>query len=462
MDGYRAPSNGCGAPSIGATTIGPDEHRRDPLGARDCGRRGRECRGPGRLARCGLARCGLALLLAACATAARAAADGPTAAGANPTSWVRLYEGLIGGEPALLTVNFNWDPAAPNTLWGSFFFRGHRQVFSLRPAPRGTAGASAEAAPGADASRTAHWLVACDPNPLAGEERAPGPCAGAWDVVVEDRGLSGSWRGDGEVGERHIDLGRLAATSSTAPDDFNARLIANERRIVRDHAARFGVEWQTRRQTSREGLQFTTGIRLLRSPNAAARARINAWLARNISPPARAEECAIGECISGNFDDVRYADGRWLAIGLESYWEGGVHPSNEFRAITFDLQTGNEVRWPELLRFEEAQALDRTLDLTRKDLLAAQFLLALTESKETRRNDCMAAVVEHYECKGLWCERRPGLQEATSTWSVYPMESGLAVTTDVFNEPQRGCRGVPAIVPWDSVRPTLKAPLALP
>ena len=90
---------------------------------------------------------------------------------------------------------------------------------------------------------------------------------------------------------------------------------------VAESARRYGVTWKTSRRTV-DGTTLTTGIVLRTSADAAARARINAWLRKQVRPP---QPCADGSCDEGDDMDVQFANDRFFAVAGNYFWSGGAH-----------------------------------------------------------------------------------------------------------------------------------------
>lgn len=177
-------------------------------------------------------------------------------------------------------------------------------------------------------------------------------------------------------------------------------------------------------------------------------------------------------------DDVKvvYANPRWLATQqtFGFYFAGAAHPSSGFASTTHDLQTGQVVDWRRVFRLTDPKA--ETLDLTRKDLLAAQVLKAMKaqvaaqpiegkrpDGTESADDSCPAIVLKHYGCQGSRCASEELMAGHTpSDWWIWPTDQGLAVSPDVYAEVERACRGEHVVLPWPQVRATLVRPQVLP
>ena len=301
-------------------------------------------------------------------------------------------------------------------------------------------------------------LLEC-PESASNDDRCPHP-TGIWKVEVTETRVTGTWRASADAPLKLVDLTRHATGSGDSIGAFYARQHDDKPRAVAREAKRHGIVWRTTRRGSGDDSR-TGSIVLLRSPNPAARERINRWLKAAIRWPDTQKECEDHpeSCEDGWDVDVLFANERWLAIGGMAYWSGGAHPSNEYSAYTFDLQTGQEVDWTTILRVNDATAgPDTPLDLDRRDLLAAYVLRAAMADTA----GCLSAAAgsEGYDCDGDRCRRGPEVKYYF--WPTYPTPEGLAVAPDVYPEANRGCRGETVIVPWASVREMLLAPIAMP
>jgi hypothetical protein len=388
----------------------------------------------------------------------------PDAVGGR-TAWSRLYAGTIAGQPAVVLLEFNWSGAAPRSLAGSYYYAGDPDSRTLVMVPG------------------SRLLLECPVDPLDDEGHAPTLCpapSGTWEIHAEATTLTGTRIApDGTRQAMHLRRrpvpARAPPVSVPAGSDPTAwrELIANSEAYqaalasaveqhVRDHARRFGVSWDSVREPLHDGEEpfLTTRITLTQAPNAAARARINAWLTTNIRPPTRSNECGDFPCISGKAVDVKYADDHLLAIGGFDYIEGGAHPSWAAFDVTFDLLTGEVVHWPDRLRILDQSATEVPLDLSNRELLSAQVLRLMQDPKY--RTGCFDVVAEHYACRrDGWCATRPTAADLPR-WHMHPVDAGLAVAVDVYNERERGCQGSSVIIPWADVRPLLTTPMTLP
>jgi hypothetical protein len=167
---------------------------------------------------------------------------------------------------------------------------------------------------------------------------------------------------------------------------------------------------------------------------------------------------------------VAFANPRWLALtySVGSYHAGAAHPTNAFTATTYDLSTGQPVVWSRWFRFTTPQP--ETLDIQRKDLLAAQVLRAMTErvahagtTSEVDDESCAERVLQLYDCRGGRCAS-PALTQGQvpSDWILWPTPQGLAVSPNVYSEAERGCRGEHVVLPWKQARQALLRPGSLP
>ena len=357
-------------------------------------------------------------------------------------NWNGLYEGTLGG---LRIVAAFWqteqttsklrDPHEP--VGGRYYYRAHPKTMILRDTPNA--------------------LLEC-PESTSVDDRCPHP-TGIWKVEVKEDRVIGTWQASEDAPTKVIELKRRATGSRESSDVFYALQHDDKPRAVALAAKRHGIAWKTARRGS--GYESRTGsIVLLQSRNRAARERINRWLAEHIKWPDTQKECEEEHpesCDEGWDVDVLFANARLFAIGGSSYISGGAHPSSGFDAHTFDLQTGREIDWKDVVRINDASARRETpLDLRRRDLLATHVLRAAMADNE----GCLYGVVEYYGCAGDSCARGPELEYLP--WSIYPMSEGLAVAPDVYPEAGRGCRGETVTIPWERVRETLVKPIVLP
>jgi len=381
------------------------------------------------------------------------------------TAWSRLYAGTIAGEPAVALLNFNWIGAAPKSLAGSYYYLRDPTSRTLVMVPG------------------SRLLLECPVDPLDDEGHAPMLCSapsGTWDISAAATSLTGT-RIAADGSRQPIRLEHRPTPTRVPPIDvpagtdprawrelisnseaYQAALATDGEQHVRDHAKRLGVSWETVREPLHEGGQpfLTTRITLIQSPNTTARARINEWLTTNITPPRRSNDCGDVPCISGKLAEVKFADDHLLSVAGFDYIEGGAHPSWGPFVVTFDLRTGDIVNWPDRLRILDQTDAAGPLDLSNTHLLSARVLHLMQDPKN--RNGCFVVVGEHYACRREeWCEKRPTSLDLPM-WHMHPVESGLAVAVDVYNERERGCQGASVIVPWAEVRPLLKEPTTLP
>jgi hypothetical protein len=327
------------------------------------------------------------------------------------TAWSRLYAGTIEGQPAVALLEFNWIGEAPHSFAGRYYYLRDPSSRALVMVPG------------------SRLLLECPADPLDDEGHAPLLCpapSGTWDISVNVTSLMGT-RIAPDGSRQPIHLERRPVTARVPPikvpagsnprawreviatsEAYQAALATDVDQHARDHAERFGVSWETVREPLHIGEQpfLTTRITLVQSPNAAARARINEWLAKNITPTQRSNDCGDFPCISGNLAEVKFADDHLLAVAGSNYVEGGAHPSWGSFAVTFDLQTGDIVNWSDRLGISDQTDVEGPLYLSKTNLLSAQVLRLIQDPKN--RNGCFVVVAQHYACRrDESCERRP-------------------------------------------------------
>lgn len=361
-------------------------------------------------------------------------------------SWNALYEGTVGGSQVVAlfwqvtqTTSSARDTAVP--VEGLYYYRRHARTLALLRAP------------------DLHELIEC-PESFSGEEACPRP-TGIWHVEVTGDRVTGTWQASADAPPKVVKLERRPAGKSPARDEqdlYDDMQHEDQRRGVAQEARRHGIVWKTERRGF--GANARTGrIVLLESPDAAARERINQRLKKSIRYPDSTADCArhAESCDDGNDVDVVFANERLFAVAGSSYWSGGAHPTSGFEAITFDLQSGEEIDWRRIVLLNDASAgAAHSLDLRRGDLLASYALRRAMQDQD----GCMSTVAGHYRCAGDVCADGPDPEDGT--WILYPTIDGLAVAPQVYSEAERGCRGENVIVPWPDVRKTLLRPMVLP
>jgi hypothetical protein len=383
------------------------------------------------------------------------------AAPAAPPTWQGVWAGQLGSQRVVVALYTDPDTGR----WsGRYFYERFGRDLSLW----------GPSAPSATAD-TLKWLE-CPPD----YSQVDAPCehpTGSWSLSrpqVGSKGalsLQGSWTPAGLPGRRPppaspIVLQRVADYVDSAEafrDPYEQRRQRGTQGRVRSGGHLGPVAWQqltdTRSKVSTP--QFTQGA------SAEVLARINQQLKTQWQE-------RTGEALSAvDYDDeltVAFANPHWLALtySLGSYYAGAAHPSNTFSATTYDLSTGQKVNWSQWFRF--AAPGTTTLDINRKDLLAAQVMRALTASLAKRSagqsddaDSCAQTVLEHYECQGGRCASGELTQGQTPpSWTLWPTTEGLAVATDIYSEVERGCRGEHVVLPWKQAQSALLRPRTLP
>lgn len=394
-------------------------------------------------------------------TALLASAHAAPASSTSP-SWQGVWAGQIGTQGIVVALT----PESESGRWsGRYFYERFGRDLQLW-------GPSTLAPDAHDIP-----LTECPPDYASADEPCPEP-TGRWQLQRPQPGrapgalsLQGVWTPTGLPGRRAPSastivlqrIGNYQAGADAFKDPYEQR---RERGIRGQSQAggRMGpVSWQrwTDPRTQVSTPQFTQGA------SSEVLARINAQL------KAQWRERVNESLTAVDHDDelsVVFANPRWLALtySVGSYHAGAAHPSNAFTATTYDLSSGQPVVWSRWFRFTTPQA--ETLDIQRKDLLAAQVLRALTE--RVARSDaasgvddesCIERVIQYYDCRGGRCAS-PALTQGQvpADWTLWPTPQGLAVSPNIYSEAERGCRGEHVVLPWKQARQALLRPGSLP
>jgi hypothetical protein len=389
-----------------------------------------------------------------------------SACAAPPPAWQGLWEGQVAGQRVVVALA----PDESGRPTGRYFYERFGRDLTLW--------GTAAGAPKAEAGLS---LLECPPDYSDADQACDTPSA-TWTLTLPKNagktiGLSGQWQMTGQPGRRApsaqpIALARLGDYQANA-EAFGDRYERLRMRGSHTETLKGGslgpVQWQWLRdaRTKLNTPQFTHGA----APEALA--RINADFQKQWRERVSSALTAI------DYEDnvgVVFGNARWLATNytVGYYYAGAAHPSSTFEATTYDLQTGQKVDFSRVFRISEPR--NANLDLTRKDLLAAQVLKAMTmevagqpiagkrpDGLEGDSDSCFAMVLEHYGCKGGRCaseQLRGG--NRPSSWHIWPTAAGLAVSPDIYSEAARPCRGERVVLPWAQARSALIRPQALP
>lgn len=385
-------------------------------------------------------------------------------AAATTTSppWLGLWQGQIGQNRVVMALSID---ASGQHVEGRYFYERHGRDLSLwGPAigdAQGDAIALAECPP--DYSSTTE---VCDkPSGTLNLRLPKGRAAGH---ITQ---LEGHWQPASLEGRRPppgllLNLTRIGDYTPTAEafqDAYEKRRLKGSQPKLSSGGQMGPVAWQNL-VDARSGIavpQFSKGA------PAKVLGSINQHLKKGWS------ERITNALTAVDHDDevkVVFANARWLATtySVGAYYPGAAHPINAFSATTYDLGTGQPVDWARWFRFTTPQS--QSLDINRRDLLAAQVLKALASqvakgapSEGTGDDHCAQAVLEHYACKGALCasgELMGG--RVPADWQVWPVSTGLAVSPDIYSEADRQCRGNEVVLPWKQVRAALLRPQDLP
>lgn len=385
-------------------------------------------------------------------------------------TWQGLWEGQVAGQRVVVALS----PDDTGRMTGRYFYERFGRDLTLWGTPAG--------APQPNASLS---LAECAPDYSDPDQACDKPSA-TWTLATpaaatKGRGktitLTGQWQMTGQPDRRApsaqtITLTRLGDYQANA-EAFGDRYERLRMRGAQSETLKGGslgpVQWQWLRDTRTKlnTPQITQGA----APEVLA--RINADFQRQWRERVSASLTAIDYEDSV---DVVFGNARWLATNdtVGYYYAGAAHPSSIFVATTYDLQTGLKVDFSRVFRISEPRNVP--LDLTRKDLLAAQVLKAMTaevagqpitgkrpDGLEGHSESCFAMVLDQYGCKGGRCasEQLRGGNTPTS-WHIWPTPAGLAVSPDVYPESARPCRGERVVLPWAQARSALIRPQALP
>lgn len=354
---------------------------------------------------------------------------GATPVAADTGDWV--FAGTVAGSPAVAELTVN----GSQIVRGRFFYRRFGRDIVLEPERDGTRFLECGAFEGG--------------NYVLRDE----PCAptGVWDVTATAESIKGSWRRESGKGVSQPVL----LTRVPGPGDNYDRLRLSDNRLrVVATKSEGNVAWRVvREERSRVDRPFLT-----RAPDPAAMGRVNAALEKEFH-----EEIVtrLGDFQAKSEVSVVFANERLFAITTASEVWGGAHSSNGFGSKTFDLRTGDEVRWNEILRVTADEGTGFPLDLRRRDVLAADVLREAVRLKALEDGECLGAAADYYSCAGDTCTARDPILRP-SEWTMYPTAKGLAVAVDVYPEAGRGCRGEVLVVPWPLARKALRRPTPLP
>ncbi len=397
------------------------------------------------------------------AQAATATTANPSQAPAQVNHWLGLWQGQIGQHRVVLALSV--DPNRQR-IEGRYFYERYGRDLSLWGP-----GIDNGSGPG-----TVIELSECPPDYSSSTEVCEKPSGTMTLRLAKDQAgktarLEGTWQPRTLEGRRPppgslltlTRVGDYTPTAEAFQDAYEQRRLKGAQPKVTNGGQMGPVAWQNL-VDARSGItvpQFTKGA----SPKALT--SINQQLKKGWSERISNALTAV------DHDDevkVAFANARWLAItySVGAYYPGAAHPINGFSATTYDLGTGQPVDWARWFRFTTPQS--QSLDINRRDLLAAQVLKALAAqvavgapSEGTGDDHCAQVVLEHYECKGATCAsgelmggRVPG------DWQVWPLATGLAVSPDVYSEADRQCRGNEVVLPWKQVRAALMRPQDLP
>jgi hypothetical protein len=286
---------------------------------------------------------------------------------------------------------------------------------------------------------------------------------GRWEVSLAAGRLAGSWVAAlGGKPVRPIVL--VEAREKGEPLESYARLRLADNRVIVVGSGKLGsVAWKEVRE-ARSGAR---GRILQAGGTKQARERINREFEGMFHEGIGNELTQVKANVEK--DHIVFANERLLARTAEYHVWGGAHPSFGFVAMTWDLFSGEKVRWPKRLRFTDPS--EPALDLSRDDLVAALALrLMQSPSKPAKGEDpdegdgCFGIVLERYGCSGTSCTmgvREPYPPISPEMWTAWPTAVGLALAPDVYNEAERGCRGEPVVIPWGRLQRARldKAPL---
>jgi hypothetical protein len=396
-----------------------------------------------------------------------------SALAAPPPAWQGLWEGQVAGQRVVVALA----PDESGRPTGRYFYERFGRDLTLWGAspdtPLPETGLSLIECPPdySDADRpcdapSATWTLSNPSSNAKGGSKAASPVS-----------LSGQWQVSGQAGRRAPSAQPIALTrlgdyqaNAEAFGDRYERLRMRGAHAETLKGGRLGpVQWQWLRDTRTKlnTPQFTLGA----PPEVLA--RINADFQKQWRERVSSALTAVD--YEDNIDLV-FGNARWLATNFTVgyYYAGAAHPSSTFEASTYDLQTGQKVDFSRIFRISEPR--NANLDLTRKDLLAAQVLKAMAaevaaqpiagkrpDGLEGDSESCFAMVLAHYGCKGGRCasEQLRGGHVPTS-WHIWPTATGLAVSPDVYPEVARPCRGERVVLPWAQARSALIRPQALP
>lgn len=284
------------------------------------------------------------------------------------------------------------------------------------------------------------------------------PCdrpSGYWTVAITAEAVKGHWSKSADGKPQPIELQRVPDARGEEAVEARYQALRIEGRERRTLAAKSAgpVAWKTVQDAgTRLAMPFLT-----QAPDAAALARINAALETSFRRQIR-ESLEAAEYNADNA--VLFANPRYFAVGGDTayYFQGAAHPSGGFSATTYDLHSGQEVRWAAFFRIADGAELD----LNRKDLLAALALRrARSAAEQDKDSDCMGMAGETYGCEGPTC-RNAGEIGDDPAWILYPREQGLAVDFDIYPEVARVCRGESIVIPWAELGAALRKPMPLP
>lgn len=341
------------------------------------------------------------------------------------------------------------DFAAKNPLLGRYFYRAVGKDIELLPVTDGDQ----------------EPFIEC-PAVWDRDRRRCDKPTGYWRVSISSDRLEGTWRQTSDARPEAVSLPRIRPSRQSADlpmQQFDDLRIEGPRQ-----AQKLTTEGQV---TWRYVVDRRSGMRspfLVRTSFPGAMAKINWSLEQNFRNTIRNALWVTSRDKDAFEDenDVWFLNGRYLAVGgASASYQGGTHGLYGFRVTTYDLRTGDAVRFQDLFAFVAEQ--DRETIRADEDRGILAGIVAGGPVSE-----CWSMALETMSCSADVCGVAVSGMDTTPAWPAdgtwpenwwaFPTPQGLAVLTDIWHEAERGCRGDERVIPWARARQALRSPQRWP
>lgn len=365
------------------------------------------------------------------------------------------YAGKVAGKEVVVFFQRETavDPeefTAKNPLLGRYYYRAVGKDIELLPAKDGDQEAFIECP-----AVWTHHRKRCDKP------------TGYWRISISRDRIEGTWRRSSDeppsrISLRKIDIPRVDGAQQ--PSMYFDELRVDGPRHAQKPTIQGKISW-------RYVVDQRSGMRspfLVQAPSPNAMAKINASLEQYFRNAIRNALWVTSRDKEAFEEENRvwFLNERYLAVGgASASYEGGTHGLYGLRVTTYDLRTGDAVKFQDLFAFVAEP--DRETIRTDEDRGILAGIVSggpLTE--------CWSTVLQDKFCSENACGTEVSGAGTTPTWPAdgtwpenwwaFPTPQGLAVLTDNWPEADRACRGDQRVIPWARARQALRSSQRLP